>query len=106
MSLGDLFELAAIAAFAYWGASVGGAVISVLLAVATPALMIVLWAVLAAPRSERRLPLKARVPFELSVFCLATFALIAAGAPVAAAIFAVVVVVNAVLLTVLEQWEA
>ena len=106
LALKFLLELAAIAAFAYWGASVGGTAISVLLAVATPALMIVLWAVLAAPRSERRLQLKARVPFELSVFCLATFALIAAGAPVAAAIFAVVVVVNAVLLTVLEQWEA
>jgi hypothetical protein len=106
LALKFALELAAIGAFAYWGASIGGTAISVLLAIAAPALAIALWGVFAAPRSERRLHLKARVPFELSVFCLATLAWIAAGAPVAAAVFAIAVVVNAVLMTVLEQWEA
>ncbi len=106
LALKFALELAAIGAFAYWGASVGGTAVSVVLAIAAPALVIALWGVFAAPRSERRLQLKARVPFELSVFCLATLALIAAGASVAAAVFAIAVVVNAVLMTILEQWEA
>jgi hypothetical protein len=40
------------------------------------------------------------------VFALAVVALIAAGSPVAAVVFAVVVILNAALLTVLGQWDA
>jgi hypothetical protein len=46
------------------------------------------------------------VTLELSVFALAALALVAAGAPVAAAIFAALVVINATLLTVFDQWES
>jgi hypothetical protein len=46
------------------------------------------------------------VPFELFVFALAVVALIAAGSPVAALVFAVIVVVNTALLTGLGQWDA
>jgi hypothetical protein len=100
-----LLELGALGALAYWGATSGG-VRAVLLAIVTPTVAIVLWGLFAAPKSRRRLPRGARVPFELFVFALAVVALIAAGRPVAAFVFAVVVVVNAALLTVLGQWEA
>jgi hypothetical protein len=101
LALKFLLELAAFAGLAYWGAQT-----SVLLAIAAPALAIALWAVFAAPRSERRLPTPARVPFELGVFGLAALALLAAGAPVAALVLAVLALVSAALLTRFDQWEA
>jgi hypothetical protein len=101
-----LLELAALASLAYWGASVGSGVASVALAVLLPLAAAVLWGVFAAPNSTRRLPARTRIPFEMSVFALATVALVAAGSVVLAIVFAVTAVVNAVLLTVLDQWGA
>jgi hypothetical protein len=43
---------------------------------------------------------------ELGLFAVAALALVLAGSPVLAAVFAVLVVVNAALLTVFDQWEA
>ncbi len=97
-----LLELAAFAALAYWGAETAG----VWLAIAAPAVAIVLWGVLAAPRSARRLPAAARIPFELAVFALAAIALAVAGATTAAIVFALVAAANAALLTRFGQWEA
>ncbi len=100
-----ILELAAIAAFALWGASLDGVLVSVVVGVAAPTSMVVLWGLFAAPRSSRRLPTRARVPFELSVFALATAALLALGWIAIAIAFAAVVVVNALFLTRLDQWE-
>jgi hypothetical protein len=106
LALKFLVELAAFAAFAYWGASVGSGVTSVVLAIAAPALAIVLWGLFAAPRSERRLATAPRVAFELTVFGLAIVGLLVAGARVAAVVLAVVVAVSTALLTFFDQWEA
>jgi hypothetical protein len=100
LALKFLLELAAFAAFAVWGASV-----SVLLGVAAQAVAILLWGTLAAPKSARRLPDRARIPFELAVFGLATAALAATASAALAIAFGVLVVANAVLLTTLSQWE-
>jgi Protein of unknown function (DUF2568) len=100
LALKFLLELAAFAALAVWGASV-----SVLLAIAAPAAAIVLWGIFAAPKSARRLPDRARIPFELAVFALAAVALAAAASVALAVVFGVLVVINAVLLTTLGQWE-
>ena len=105
LGLKFLLELAAFAAFAYWGASVGSGAISVVLAIAAPALAIVLWGLLAAPRSRRRLATAARIPFELSVFGLAIVALFVAGARVAAVVLAVLVATSTTLLARFDQWE-
>ncbi len=108
LSLGLKFvvELAAFAAFAYWGAGVGDGVVSVAIAIAAPALAIVAWGLFAAPRSQRRLGNAPRVAFELSVFGLAVVALFVAGADTAAVVLAVLVVTSVVLLSILDQWEA
>jgi hypothetical protein len=98
-------ELVAIGAFAYWGATVVGGPGSVLLAIAAPVAAIVLWGRFAAPRSNRRLALRLRIPFELTVFALASLVLIRASS-VAAIAFAAIVLGNALLLTLLHQWEA
>ncbi len=100
-----VLELVSIAAFAYWGASLDGVVVAVVVGIAAPALAVVLWGTFAAPKASRRLPTRARVPFELSVFALAAVALVAVGWTAFAIAFAAVVVVNAVLLGQLDQWE-
>jgi hypothetical protein len=101
-----LLELAAIAAFAYWGATRDGVVAGVLAGITAPALAVALWGTFAAPNATRRLPMRARVPFELGVFAVATGALIAVGWTIVAIVFAVVVLLNAALLTLWDQWEA
>jgi hypothetical protein len=98
-------ELAAIAAFALWGAAVGHGLLAVVLAVLAPLCAIVLWGRFAAPRAPNRLPVRLRVPFELGVFALAALALLNWSSAAAIA-FSCVVIVNAVLLTVFSQWEA
>ena len=104
LGLKFILELAAIASFAYWGGTVGTGAISILVALATPLAAAVLWGVFAAPRSERRLPTRSRIAFELVFFALAALAL--TSATIAGAIvFALVVVANTVLLTVFAQWE-
>ena len=74
----------------------------------TPATAVVLWALLAAPKSPRRLTPGARVPLELGVFGLAALALFAAGSTVAAIVLGTLMILNAALLTVFDQhrWRA
>ena len=105
LALKFLLELAAVAGFAYFGATAASGALAVVLAIALPAMMIVLWGRLAAPRAPRRLPLHRRAPFELGVFALAAVALAVAGQPAAAIAFAGVATANALLLTVWRQWE-
>jgi hypothetical protein len=100
-----LLELAAAAAFAYWGASAASGAFAVVLAVAAPTAMVVLWGAFAAPNSARRLPAAARVPFELTVFALAALALLGAGSSALALTFALLALGNAALLTLFDQWE-
>jgi Protein of unknown function (DUF2568) len=105
LALKFMLELSTVAAFAIWGASTDGGVRAVLLAVITPSLAIALWARFAAPSSPRRLPVRARIPFELTVFALAALALIASGHEQLALVFAVTAAINAILLMQLDQWE-
>jgi hypothetical protein len=106
LALKFLLELGALAAVAVWGVSAGDGLTSIVYGVAAPLVVAVLWGAFAAPRARRRLPLRFRVPFELGVFALAAAALWAAASPVWAAAFACVVLLNALLLTVFDQWEA
>jgi hypothetical protein len=106
LALKFLLELAALAAVAVWGADTGSGLGAVLLAVAAPLVVALLWGRFAAPRASRRLSTSSRIPFELGVFLLAAIALVACGHTVAAVVFAALVVGNAALLTVFDQWEA
>jgi hypothetical protein len=106
LGLKFLLELAAFAAFAYWGATTADGVVAVVPAIVAPSVAIALWALFAAPRSGRRLATAPRIVLELVVFALAVVALFAAGARTAAIVMAVLVVTSTVLLSVLDQWEA
>jgi Protein of unknown function (DUF2568) len=104
LALKFALEVVAVAAFAYWGASVGGG-FAIVLAIAAPLAAILLWARFAAPRSTTRLPLRLRAPFEIGVFTLAALALLSMSTAAAIA-FMLAVVINSLLLTGLGQWEA
>jgi hypothetical protein len=100
-----LLKIGAIAAFAYWGIYAGSGASAVIWGLLAPALAVAVWGTFAAPRSSRRLPTRARIPLEMTVFGLAVVALIVAGSLSVAVAFAAVVVVNAILLTFFRQWE-
>src|SRR5689334_19117790 len=99
-------ELCAVAALAYWGASLSGPLLSIVMAVLAPAAMIALWGRFSAPRARRRLSRRARIPLELTILLLAAVALLAAGAEGLAVVLAAAVIVNALLLTAFGQWNA
>jgi hypothetical protein len=78
-----------------WGATFG-----------LPILAILIWGLWAAPRSRHRLSTVARVPLEVGMLALAVVALVATGQVLVGAAFAVLFIVNAVLLTTFRQWDA
>jgi hypothetical protein len=105
LALKFLLELAALAAFAIWGAESEPGALAVAHAILAPLIVALLWARFAAPRSRHRLPRATRIPFELAVFAAAAVALLLSGHALWAAIFAVLVAINAALLSAFDQWE-
>ena len=94
-----LLELAALVALAVWGVHAGhSALADLVLGVGAPLIAAVIWGVYAAPKSPRRLRGPALVVLQLAVLGAGAVALAAAGRTVLAAIFAVVIAVNAALL--------
>ena len=106
LALRFALELAAIAALVAFGLSLDASVVvRVVVAVAAAGAFIAVWGRWRAPKSQSRLADPEGLALELVLFALATAALIAAGAPVLAAIFAVLVIVNEVLLQAFDQRE-
>jgi hypothetical protein len=95
-------ELCAIAALAYWGTQTGSGAARWLLALVAPALFVLVWGTLLAPRASRRLSMRARIPLELVLFGLAALALAAAGPMWLGIAFALVAFVNIALVYGLE----
>ena len=94
-----VLELVALAALAVWGVHAGHSTLAdIALGVGAPLVAAVIWGVFAAPRSSRRLRGPALVVLQMAVLGAGAAALAAAGHEALAAIFAVVVAVNAALL--------
>jgi hypothetical protein len=106
LALKFLLELAALAAFAIWGASSESGGLAVAHAIIAPLIVALLWGRLAAPRSKHRLPRATRIPFELIVFALAVVALAVSGHGLWAIVLGVVMAINAMLMTAWDQWDA
>ena len=104
VSVRFLLELGALAALAWWGARSGGGVAgNIALAVAVPGAAALMWGVLAAPNSPRRLPgLKRLVP-EVLLFGGATAALAAIDQGALAIAFGAVAVLDTALVHALER---
>lgn len=100
-----LLELAAVASFAVAGLKAGPGVVGALLAILLPTIAIAIWGTFCAPRAGRRLATTRRVPLELGILLGAAAALWLVGHSVLAVVLALLVVANAVGLTVFRQWE-
>ena len=98
LALKFALELAALAALAFWGSTVGPLALNVLLGVSAPLAVAVAWGRLAAPRSATRLARGPRVAFELAVFAVAGAALAGAGEPLLGAVLLVVALIVELLL--------
>jgi hypothetical protein len=97
LTVAFLLELCALAALGYWGVKTGsGPLTRTALGVGAPLLAAVLWGLFAAPRAPVSIPL-VKVAVQLLVFGAAALALYATDHRALAAAFAVLVVVNSLL---------
>jgi hypothetical protein len=87
--VGFALEVAMVAAFFYWGFRQAYPW-NLVVGIGLPAVVVVLWGIFMAPRSERRLPERAVDAASLVIFLLAGVALLAAGATVLGLVMLVV----------------
>lgn len=103
--LGALFlvELAALAAYSYWGFHFGLAKwLQFMLGIGAPALVAVLWGTFVAPKASIPVSVPVRALLQAVVFAGAAGALYAAGRPVWAFAFLIVAAVVMVLVYLLK----
>ena len=94
-----VLELAALASLAYWGFSEFDGVLSVVLGVGTPLAAAVLWGLYVSPKARYASTLRQALG-EAVVFGAAVIALADADQPVLALVFALLAVVDGVLVRV------
>jgi hypothetical protein len=99
LTLRFLLELSALAALGFWGVRTGQSLLAdIALSGGAPLFAAVVWAMLAAPKSERRLRGAALLALQWCVLGTPAAALAVAGHPLLGALLARLVVVNTVLL--------
>jgi hypothetical protein len=103
--LAFLLELAMLAAFSYWGFQGEKSIwIKWGLGIGTPLGVAILWGLLLAPRSTKRLNSHWGTLLSLGLFCLAAIALYQTNHPVLAITLAVIAIVNRILILLWRQW--
>jgi Protein of unknown function (DUF2568) len=104
LALRFLLELCALVALGYWGFETGnGAIAKVALGIGAPLVAAVGWGVFVAPRAPVDLPGLVVLLLQVLVFGSAVAGLTATGHRTLALVFAVVVVINAILMYVWGQ---
>ncbi|MCC6615095.1 MAG: YrdB family protein [Anaerolineae bacterium] len=104
LALRFLLEICLLIALGYWGFSTQSEIVpKILLGIGAPLIAAIVWGVLLAPASNRRLADPLRLLAEIVIFAVGALALAAAGQPRLAVIFAVVALVNMILLRVWHQ---
>jgi Protein of unknown function (DUF2568) len=104
LGIAFLLELCMLAALAYWGFQTGSSLfLKIVLGIGAPVLAVVIWARFMAPKSQTRLTGSSYLVLKLILFGAAAMALAAAGQTTLAIIFAVVAVINQILLMVWQQ---
>ncbi len=104
LALRFLLELCSLAALGYWGFHTDrGTMLKVVLGIGAPLLVAAIWGTFVAPKASVQLPGALREGLALTVFGIAAIALAAAGHPGLARTFALVAVINSVLMAVWKQ---
>lgn len=104
LALRFLLELCALAAFGYWGFQTRQALFAKLaLGIGIPLVTAVFWAMFIAPKAVVRLPKPVSFTLGTVILLLAAVALAAAGQLTLAAVFGVIIVINAILMLIWGQ---
>ncbi|MDQ5851363.1 MAG: YrdB family protein [Chloroflexota bacterium] len=104
LALRFLLELCMLAALGYWGFTTGrGTLARWGLGIGAPLVAAVVWGLFLAPNSSMRLQGPPQILLEIVIFGVAIGALYVAGRPTLAGGFALVVVINRVLMMVWGQ---
>lgn len=99
-----LLELCVLVVLGYWGFETGqGIIFKVVLGIGAPVVAIVIWAIFGAPASKRRLQGIWYWLLKVVFFGSAIVALFIANQPALGAAFAVIFVLNSVLVYVWKQ---
>jgi len=107
LTLRFLLELGGVAALAWWGIQTGTDEVSrALLAIGAAGLLIVIWGVVVAPKARNRLAPRVRWLIGSGLLLAAAVALWVAGSPVAATVFAILIVVDTIILLALDRTTA
>src|SRR5579859_2070207 len=104
LAIAFLLELCALAALAFWGFQTGSTtLIKVLLAIGAPLVVAVIWGRFMAPTSRTRLRGRAYLAVKIVIFGIAAIALAVAGQGTLAIIFAVIAIINQLMLPKTDQ---
>jgi hypothetical protein len=96
-------EIGALVALGYWGFDTGDSAIEdIVLGIGAPLVGAILWGLFVSPKAKYGSPVR-KALFEAVVFGSATLALAAAGQALVAIAFAVVAVVDSVLVRVVDS---
>ncbi|MBL8117554.1 MAG: YrdB family protein [Anaerolineae bacterium] len=98
-----LLELALLAAVGYWGFQTNTGVLAWVLGLGAPIGVALIWGIWVAPQSKRKLADPLRLGVEIILFGLGVLALWVAQQPTAALIFALLVIINLILLQLWRQ---
>jgi hypothetical protein len=98
-----LLELVGVVALGYWGVTVGTSLpIQVLLAIAAPVALIIVWALFIAPRAIYPIPRLAQAIGGGLLLEIAAVALVLAGLPIAGVVFGTLIAIDTAALALAE----
>ena len=104
LALSFFLELCMVVAYAYWGLTTGGDLVTrLLLGIGVPVVVIVVWGIFMAPASSRRLRGLSHWILEILLYAGSMVALFIAGRPDLVLIFAVIYAINAILRLIWKQ---
>jgi hypothetical protein len=98
-----LLELVGVVALGYWGVTVGPSLpTQVLLAIAAPVALIIVWALFIAPRAIYPIPRLAQAIGGGLLLEVAAVALVLAGLPIAGVVFGALIAIDTAALALAE----
>jgi hypothetical protein len=98
-----LLELCILFSVGYWGYIFPEKLLfKIGLCIGAPLIIAIIWGTFLAPKASVQLPRPIYLLLEIIVFGIATLAIYATGHPVLAALFAIISVINRILLIIFE----
>jgi len=104
LALRFLLEICVLMALGYWGLQTGkGIFFKLLLGIGAPVLVAIIWGTFGSPKAA--IPVDGVLHFmlELGIFSLAVITLYATGRTQLAYVFAILIIINQILLSVFHQ---